>query len=82
METARNFAQSKLMPRILEANRKERFDREIMNELGSLGFLGCTISEYDLPGISSVAYGNILFSLLKSYRFPNFLHLYLAAVSF
>jgi len=59
METARNFAQSKLMPRILEANRKERFDREIMNELGSLGFLGCTISEYDLPGISSVAYGLI-----------------------
>jgi len=59
METARNYAQTKLMPRILLANRNENFDREIMNELGELGFLGCTISEYGLPGISSVAYGLI-----------------------
>ena len=58
METAHNYAQSKLMPRILEANRLERFDREIMNELGELGFMGCTIDEYGLPGVSSVAYGN------------------------
>jgi len=63
MEAARNYAQSKLMPRILQANRQEKFDREIMNELGELGFLGCTISEYGLPGISSVAYGNLLLPL-------------------
>jgi len=51
------------MPRILEANRKEFFHREIMNELGDLGFLGCTIDGYGLPGISTVAYGkNLLFT--------------------
>jgi len=59
MENARNYAQSKLMPRILEANRKEYFHREIMNELGELGFLGATINEYGLPGVSHVAYGTI-----------------------
>lgn len=58
-ETARNYAQTKLMPRILDANRKEFFHREIMNELGELGFIGCTIDEYGLPGVSSVAYGLI-----------------------
>lgn len=40
METARGYAQSKLMPRILLANRHERFDREIMTELGEMGLLG------------------------------------------
>lgn len=54
------------MPRILEHNRKEYFDKDILNELGELGFLGCTISEYGLPGVSNVAYGkhmnNVWFS--------------------
>jgi glutaryl-CoA dehydrogenase len=59
-ETARNYAQTKLMPRILQANRKEIFHREIMNELGELGFIGCTIDEYGLPGVSSVASGKFL----------------------
>ena len=40
METARGYAQSKLMPRILLANRHERFDRAIMTELGEMGLLG------------------------------------------
>ena len=62
MQTAHDYAQSKLMPRILEANRTETFHREIMNELGELGFIGCTIDEYDLPGVSSVAYGKQMFS--------------------
>ena len=39
-ETAKGYAQSKLMPRILKANRHEKFDREIMTELGELGLLG------------------------------------------
>src|SRR3546814_4763080 len=39
-DTARQYAQEKLMPRVLEANRHERFDRDIMNECGELGFLG------------------------------------------
>ena len=42
-DTARAYAQDKLMPRILEANRAEKFDRAILNEMGALGFLGATI---------------------------------------
>ena len=58
-ETARQYSQEKLAPRILEANRHEGFDKSIFEEMGNLGFLGCTINEYGLPGISSVAYGLI-----------------------
>jgi glutaryl-CoA dehydrogenase len=42
-DSARAYCQEKLMPRVLTANREERFDREIMNEMGELGFLGSTI---------------------------------------
>lgn len=58
-ESARQYAQEKLLPRVTEAYQKEKFDVEIMKEMGDMGFLGCTISEYDLPGVSSVAYGLI-----------------------
>jgi len=47
------------MPRVREAYNKEHFDLEIMKEMGQLGFLGCTIDDYDLPGVSSTAYGLI-----------------------
>lgn len=56
-EVAKNFAQEKLMPRIREAYNKEHFDLAIMKEYGELGFLGCTIKDYGLPGVSSTAYG-------------------------
>lgn len=58
-ETARAYAQEKLLPRVTKAYQEESFDPEIMKEMGELGFLGCTIKEYDLPGVSSVAYGLI-----------------------
>jgi glutaryl-CoA dehydrogenase len=58
-ETARQYAQEKLLPRVKEAYQKEKFDVSIMKEMGALGFLGCTIKDYDLPGVSSVAYGLI-----------------------
>ena len=45
------------MPRIIEANRHERFDREIMNEMGALGLLGPTIEGYGCAGVSYVCYG-------------------------
>ena len=45
------------MPRVLSANREERFDREIMTELGALGLLGPTIEGYGCAGASYVAYG-------------------------
>jgi glutaryl-CoA dehydrogenase len=56
-DAARAYCQEKLMPRILEANRHERFDREIFNELGALGFLGSTIDGYGCAGVNYVCYG-------------------------
>ncbi len=58
-DTARAYAQDKLMPRVLEANRHEKFDREIMNEMGALGFLGSTIEGYGCAGVNYVCYGLI-----------------------
>jgi glutaryl-CoA dehydrogenase len=57
-DTARAYCQDKLMPRVLEANRHERFDREIMNELGELGLLGSTLpTDYGCAGVNHVCYG-------------------------
>lgn len=47
------------MPRVQQGYNKEEFDINIMKEMGEMGFLGCTIPEYGLPGISSTAYGLI-----------------------
>ncbi|MBL1147996.1 MAG: acyl-CoA dehydrogenase [Pseudomonadota bacterium] len=58
-DAARDYCQDKLMPRILEANRHEKFDREIMREMGDMGFLGCTLEGYGCAGIGYVAYGLI-----------------------
>jgi glutaryl-CoA dehydrogenase len=58
-DTARGYCQDKLMPRVKDANRHERFDREIMNELGELGLLGSTIDGYGCAGTNYVAYGLI-----------------------
>ncbi|MCA4919997.1 MAG: acyl-CoA dehydrogenase [Roseomonas sp.] len=56
-DSTRQFCQERLMPRVLEANRHERFDREIMNEFGEMGFLGATLDGYGCAGVSYVAYG-------------------------
>ncbi len=58
-DSARDYCREKLLPRVLMAHRHERFDREIMNELGALGFLGPTIEGYGCAGASHVAYGLI-----------------------
>jgi len=58
-DSAREYCQEKLQPRVLEATRKERFDREILNEMGSLGFLGATIDGYGCAGVNHVCYGLI-----------------------
>jgi glutaryl-CoA dehydrogenase len=58
-DTARDYCQERLMPRILEANRHETFDRAILNEMGELGFLGSTIDGYGCAGIDNVASGLI-----------------------
>ncbi|OHX20854.1 acyl-CoA dehydrogenase [Chromobacterium sphagni] len=56
-QSAQDYCQQRLLPRVLMANREERFDREIINEMGELGFLGCTIEGYGCAGLSHVAYG-------------------------
>ncbi len=58
-ESARQFCGDKLMSRVLQAHREERFDREIFNEMGEMGFLGSTIEGYGCPGVNYVCYGLI-----------------------
>ena len=57
-DTARQFAQERLMSRVLEANRHEHFDREIMNEMGEIGMLGATLpTKYGCADVGYVSYG-------------------------
>ena len=58
-KSARDYCQSELMPRILDANRNETFDREIYKEMGSIGFLGAPIDGYGCAGVSYLSYGLI-----------------------
>ncbi|MFB4204589.1 acyl-CoA dehydrogenase [Arhodomonas sp. KWT2] len=59
-EAAREYCQEQLQPRVISAYRDERFDREILTEMGELGLLGPTVpEEYGGPGVSHVAYGLI-----------------------
>src|SRR5438132_7538972 len=59
-DTARGYAQEKLFPRVLSAYREERFDREIITEMGDLGLLGATLPEaHGGAGLGAVAYGLI-----------------------
>jgi glutaryl-CoA dehydrogenase len=57
-DTARDYAKEQLMPRVLEANRYERFDREIFTEMGQLGFFGITQPEkYGGSNLNYTCYG-------------------------
>ena len=59
-DTARAYAQDKLAPRVISAYREDRFDAEIMTEMGGLGLLGATLpEEYGGAGTSYVSYGLI-----------------------
>ena len=59
-DAARAYARDKLLPRVVKAYAEEQFDREIMREMGALGFLGPTLpEEYGGANISHVAYGLI-----------------------
>lgn len=59
-EAAHAYCQQKLQPRVLSAYREERFDREILSEMGEMGLLGATVAEqYGGSGLSHVAYGLI-----------------------
>ncbi len=57
-DTARAYAQEKLLPRIIEAYREEKSDPGIFREMGELGLLGLTLpQDYGSAGASYVAYG-------------------------
>ncbi len=59
-DAARAYCQEKLQPRVLTAAREERFDKEIMTEMGEMGLLGPTVAEvYGGAGVSNVSYGLI-----------------------
>ncbi len=58
-DSVREYCQQQLLPRILLANRNEKFDREIFNEMGELGMLGATLSDYGCAGLNYVCYGLI-----------------------
>ncbi|OCH93468.1 acyl-CoA dehydrogenase NM domain-like protein [Obba rivulosa] len=58
-DSARAFCQEQLMPRVLEAQRTEEFNRDLLPSMGALGLLGPTIEGYGCAGVSSVAYGLI-----------------------
>jgi len=59
-DAARQYAQEKLAPRIRDWNRNESFDREVMVEMGAMGFLGAPLQGYGCAGIGYVAYGLIM----------------------
>ena len=57
-DTARQFSRDVLLPRVIEDFREERFDPEVMQQMGQLGLLGATIpAEYGGAGVNHVAYG-------------------------
>lgn len=58
-ETAEQYCQEQMQPRVLEAYRKEEYDKRILEEMGELGLLGATIKGYGCAGVSSVASGLI-----------------------
>jgi glutaryl-CoA dehydrogenase len=58
-DSAHDFAQGELLPGIIEANRHEKFDSDIMKKMGAMGLLGATLEGYDCPGVSYTAYGLI-----------------------
>ena len=58
-ESARQYAQDKLAPRVKEAFRNEQTDAAIFREMGALGLLGSTIDGYGCPGVDYVSYGLI-----------------------
>ncbi|CAO3623433.1 unnamed protein product [Cunninghamella blakesleeana] len=56
-DAAHTYCQEKLQPRVTDAYLNEKFDKDIMAEMGELGFLGSTIDGYGCAGVNYVSYG-------------------------
>jgi len=70
-KTTENYCKEKLLPNVIEHNKKCFFDKKIYKEFGSLGFLGLTISEHGGANASNIAYGLVakeFESIDSSYR--------------
>lgn len=59
-DSVRVFAQEKLQPKVIAAFRDEKFDPDILREMGEAGILGATIHGYGCAGINYVSYGLIM----------------------
>lgn len=60
MNSARDYCQEKLFPRVLKGYREEHFDKSIMKEYGEMGFLGATLTGYGCAGVNNTSYGLII----------------------
>ncbi len=58
-DSARQYAQEKLLPRVQQAFRNEETDPAIFREMGAMGLLGPTIEGYGCPGVDYISYGLI-----------------------
>ena len=70
-KSAMDYCQKELQPRIIDANREEKFDRGIYKEMAEMGFLGAPIDGYGCAGVNYVSYGLIAREIEKvdsSYR--------------
>jgi glutaryl-CoA dehydrogenase len=57
---ASNFSKNYLLPNVVETFRNEKFNKNIMKEMGKLGLLGSTINGYGCAGVNYVSYGLIM----------------------
>ncbi|GMR35927.1 hypothetical protein PMAYCL1PPCAC_06122 [Pristionchus mayeri] len=57
MESSRDYCQGKLLPRVTEAYRKEKYDPTLIPEMGKMGLLGVPYQGYGCAGASTVGYG-------------------------
>ena len=58
-DTAKQFAQSVLMPTVSQFFMEETFDPQIIKKMGEAGLLGASLQGYGCAGVSDVAYGLI-----------------------
>src|ERR1700688_4910265 len=59
-QTARRFVDERVLPLIRDCFREARFPRELIPEMGRLGFLGANLEGYGCAGMSNVEYGLLM----------------------
>jgi len=59
-DVAYNFSKEYLLPNVVSSFRNEKFDKNIMKEMGNIGLLGPTLNGYGCAGVNYVSYGLIM----------------------